>query len=355
MLFIRILLFPFALIYGILMMLRNKLFDLKILPSRKFSLPVISVGNLNVGGTGKTPHVEYLVRLLGDEYNIAIVSRGYKRKTRGYLLAELSHTHKDLGDEPVQYLRKFSRVIVAVDEKRRRGIEKVLKAFPETDIVLLDDAYQHRYVRPDLSILLTDYHQLYVKDYPLPTGNLREFRSGSKRADIIVVTKTPRIFSPLVRRDLSKLISPRRDQKIFYSYVGYDDPIGLEQTGIPVPAQKKFNYIVMFAGIANSYPLQEYLRDLCNELTVIDFGDHHSYTTRDLDKIFKSFDSIISKDKVIFTTEKDAMRLDNQEFSPMLAGRPVFYIPVRVSFHDTNEERFDNYILDYVRKNKGKH
>ena len=353
--FIRILLFPFALLYGILMMVRNKLFDLKILPSKKFSLPVISVGNLSVGGTGKTPHVEYLTRLLGEENNIAIVSRGYKRKTRGYLLAELTHTHKDIGDEPVQYLRKFSRVTVAVDEKRRRGIENVLKTFPETDVVLLDDAYQHRYVRPGLSILLTDYHQLYVKDFPMPTGSLREFRSGSKRADVIVVSKTPRIFSPLVRRDLTAILAPRKDQKIYYSYVGYEEPVALELTGVPVPDRKKFSYIVMFAGIANSYPLQEYLRDFCNELIVIDFGDHHSYTAKDLIKIFESYDSIISKDKVIFTTEKDAMRLDNLEFATMLEGRPVFYIPVNVSFHDTDVERFDNYILDYVKKNKGKH
>ena len=346
---VKIILYPFACLYGGLTHLRNKFFDWHLLCSKRFDLPVISVGNLSAGGSGKTPHVEYLVRLL-DAYHIAIVSRGYRRKTKGYLKARPGHKLDELGDESLQYLNKFPGVTIAVDERRRRGIEKALRDDPEIQVILLDDAFQHRYVKPGLSILLTDYHHLYTKDYLMPTGTLREWRSGAKRADIIVVTKTPKIFSPLIRRELIEAISARKYQKLFFSYVAYDTPVPLKITGITTPAAAKPAYIVMVAGVANSYPMQEYLRDFCGELTVIDFDDHHEYEDQDLDKIFKSFDSIISKDKVIFTTEKDAMRFEKEEFSSRLAGKPIYYLPIRVKFHPSEEIKFDDVILNYVAK-----
>ncbi len=351
--FLKIILFPFACLYGLIMKIRDKLFDFRILRAKSFDLPVISVGNLCFGGTGKTPHVEYLARLLGEKYHVAILSRGYGRKTRGHLIASVNNSDTDLGDESLQYFRKFNNVTVAVNERRKQGIIELLKDRPGTEIILLDDAFQHRWVKPGLSILLTDYHHLFVEDYPLPTGTLREFRSGAKRADMIVVTKTPKIFSPILRRQISRNINPRPDQKIFYSYITYDTPQHLSYTGITNPFPKKMNYILMVAGIANSYPLQEHLRDLCNDLTVIEFPDHHKYTARDLQKITDAYHSMISKDKAIITTEKDAMRLDKPEFASYLENIPFYYIPITIQFHDCDDVRFDKLILAYVEKNAG--
>jgi len=353
MVIVKIILFPIACLYGLIIGLRNKLFDWRILSSRRFDIPIISVGNLSAGGTGKTPHTEYLAGLLKSNYKVAILSRGYRRKTKGFILATKEHTQIDIGDEPMQYLKKFTDVGLAVDSNRRRGIKKLLDERPETEIILLDDAFQHRHVKPGKSILLTDYHHLYVNDYLLPTGMLRERAKGARRADMIVITKTPKVFSPITRRRLVKQINPRKHQRMFFSYVSYNDPVPLKLCQNQKPAAAKYSYIIMVAGVANSYPLQEYLRELCNELIVIDFKDHHQYTTNDLKKIVGEYQSIISKDKVIFTTEKDATRLDNQKFSSFLDMLPVYYVPVRIKFHDCDEVRFDKLILEYVQKNIG--
>jgi tetraacyldisaccharide 4'-kinase len=351
MVIVKIILFPLACLYGLITILRNKLFDWKILPSRIFDIPVIAVGNLSAGGTGKTPHTEYLADLLREKYKIAILSRGYRRKSKGFILVTPEHSQIDIGDEPMQYMKKFPDVVIAVDGNRRRGISKILAAKPDTQIILLDDAFQHRYVKPGKSILLTDYHHLYVDDYLLPTGMLRESARGACRADMIIITKTPRIFSPITRRNLVKEIHPRENQRLFFSYVSYDEPVPLKYCKNQKPAAAKYNYIIMVAGVANSYPFQEYLRSICNELVVMDFHDHHQYTVNDFEKIFREYHSIISKDKVIFTTEKDATRLDNEAFSQYLDELAVYYIPVRVKFHDCDEIRFDKLILDYVQKN----
>jgi tetraacyldisaccharide 4'-kinase len=250
----------------------------------------------------------------------------------------------------MQYLRKFPDITVAVDEKRNRGISQIMSLMPDTQVILLDDAFQHRYVKPGRSILLTDYHHLYTSDYLLPTGMLREKASGSRRADFIVITKTPKIFSPITRRQIVKTLRPKPYQRLFYSYVSYDAPVPFRHSVSSAPAADKYNYIVMFAGVANSYPLQEYLRTLCNELIVIDFTDHHNYTAQDLEKITREYEAIISKDKVIFTTEKDATRLDTEEFAGTLAKFPVYYIPIRINFHNCDEGRFDKLIQEYVQK-----
>jgi tetraacyldisaccharide 4'-kinase len=348
--FIKIILFPFACLFGLVTDIRNKLFDWRIIRSRSYNIPVISVGNLSAGGTGKTPHTEYLVRLLKNEFKIAILSRGYRRKTKGFILASPGNSSIDIGDEPVQYVNKFPDVTVAVDENRNHGIKKILSLKPETQVILLDDAFQHRYVKPGKSILLTDYHHLYVHDYLIPTGMLRERAKGAKRADLIIITKTPKIFSPITRRQIAKDLKPKPHQKLFYSFITYDQPVPLKISGHKNLPAGRYNYIVMVAGVANSYPLQEYLKSICNELLVIDFDDHHSYTPDDLEKITKEFHSIISKDKVIFTTEKDATRLDVEEFSAYLENLPVYYIPMRINFHDCDEVKFDKLILEYVHK-----
>ena len=353
MLFVKIILFPVACLYGFIIDIRNKLFDWKILPSKTYPTPVISIGNLSAGGTGKTPHTEYLVRLLKDKYQVAILSRGYRRKTRGFIMVTPDHTQIEIGDEPMQYLKKFEDVVLAVDENRRRGIEKILEARPDTQVILLDDAFQHRYVKPGKSIILTDYHHLYIHDYLIPTGMLRERTRGAKRADIVIITKTPKVLSPITRRNLVKGLNPKQHQRLMYSFVSYDDPVPLKICTNQAPAASKYSYIIMVAGVANSYPYQEYLRGLCNELIVMDFHDHHRYTSRDLDKILREYQGIISKDKVIFTTEKDATRLDREEFASFMEELPFYYVPIRIKFHNCDEIRFDKLILDYVQKSIG--
>jgi tetraacyldisaccharide 4'-kinase len=253
----------------------------------------------------------------------------------------------------MQYLKKFPDITIAVDESRRRGISRILSEKPETEVILLDDAFQHRYVKPGKSILLTDYHHLYVDDYLIPTGLLRERSTGAKRADIIIVSKTPKVFSPITRRNLVNQIHPLPHQRLFFSYVSYEEPVPFSLSQIRKPAAKKYSYIIMVTGVANSYPLQEYLSGLCNELIVIDFKDHHQYTTKDLDNIYKEYQGVISKDKVIFTTEKDATRLDQEAFGSYLDKLPFYYVPIKVNFHDCDEIRFDKMILDYVQKSIG--
>ncbi len=349
---LRFLLIPFACLYGLIMLVRNKLFDWKILSSHSFAIPVISVGNLSCGGTGKTPMVEYIIRLLQDRYRLATLSRGYKRKTSGFFLASEDSTYEQIGDEPLQYKTKFSQVEVAVHERRSKGIMELSERFPELDVILLDDAFQHRYVKPGLSILLTDFHKLYVNDYPLPAGTLREFRSAARRADIIVVTKTPKVFSPITRRRITSMIRPAIHQQLLFSYVTYEKPVPVCDQ-YTIPPNKRYNTILLFSGIANSYPLQEHLHGMCHELLVMDFMDHHTYTVQDLEKIRRQFDNIFSQNKVIFTTEKDAMRLGKSELYKLICKMPVFYIPIRVRFHKGDNAIFDDQILEYVEKNTG--
>ncbi len=348
---LRIILLPFAGLYGLLMMIRNKFFDWKILPSESFDIPVISVGNLSVGGTGKTPHIEYMIRLLQNDHQIATLSRGYGRSSKGYVLADEFSSFHEIGDESLQYHQKFKNINVAVDEQRRRGIRTLKNSFKDLSCIVLDDAFQHRYVKPGLQILLTDYHQLYVNDYPLPSGNLREFRRGAKRADIIIVTKTSSVFSPFTKKRLKELLKPKKHQKLYFSYISYGKKDAL--TDFKESSNKRKYYsIVLFSGIANSYPIQEYLRQYCSELITIDFPDHHIYTEKNLEKINSTFSNIFSKNKVIFTTEKDAMRLIKTDLFQKIKHLPIYYIPIEVKFHLGGEKGFNKQILDYVKKNR---
>lgn len=349
---LRVILFPFACIYGLIMAFRGKLFDWKILPSESFPISVISVGNLSYGGTGKTPMVEYLIRLMGKDRKVATLSRGYKRNTKGYVLANKKSTFEEIGDEPLQYKTKFKDIEVAVHERRRKGIKKLLKNFPDLDVVLLDDAYQHRYVKPGFSILLTDFHKLFVNDYLIPSGTLREFRSASKRADIIIVTKVPGVLSPITRRRITSLIKPRIHQKLLFSYISYGKPIPIckKNEGL---LKERYNTILLFSGVANSYPLQEHLRNMCHELHVMDFMDHHKYTLNDLEKIKSNFDNMFTRNKIIFTTEKDAMRLDKSVLSEVIKDMPVFYIPIKFEFCNGDSIIFDDQIRENVEKDTG--
>ena len=349
---LRVVLFPFACIYGLIMAIRGKLFDWRILPSEKFPLAVISVGNLSYGGTGKTPMVEYLIRLLQQERKVATLSRGYKRKTRGFVLANENSIFEEIGDEPLQYKTKFDDIEVAVHERRRKGIRKLMNLFPDLDVVLLDDAYQHRYVKPGLSILLTDFHKLFVNDYPLPAGTLREFRCAAKRADIIIVTKIPGVLSPITRRRITSLIKPRIHQQLLFSHISYGKPVPICKKNEDL-LKDRYNTILLFSGVANSYPLQEHLRSMCTDLHVMDFMDHHNYTLQDLEKIRSNFDNMFTRNKVIFTTEKDAMRLDKSLLRDVIKHLPVFYIPIKFKFHNGDNIIFDDQIREYVERDTG--
>ncbi|HZK09289.1 MAG TPA: tetraacyldisaccharide 4'-kinase [Bacteroidales bacterium] len=346
------LLYPFALLYALVLMLRNKAYDWGLLRSKRFDVPVISVGNLSMGGTGKTPHVEYLIELLKDEYQPAVISRGYKRKSRGFVMAAPQSTSMDIGDEPLQISRKFPEIKVAVDGNRVRGIRQMLQKHPSTDVVLLDDAFQHRAVKSGLSILLTDFHNLYAEDYPVPVGTLREFRSGAHRADIIIVTKTGRTLSPITVRRLDELLKPRPHQQLFFSYISYGPLTPLPGSTAELP-EEKVSSVLLFAGIANTYPLKEHVMKISNYQEMIEFSDHHHYTQKDYEKIRKQFEDIFVKNKIIITTEKDAMRIAIPQIPELLADLPVFYIPIEIKIHTEFRKSFNEQIRNYVRTNPG--
>lgn len=348
---LKICAYPLSLLYGCIVLLRNKLFDWRILPSESFNLPVISVGNLITGGTGKTPHIEYLVRLLSSEYRVAILSRGYGRKTRGFLLVADTMNADVVGDEMMQYRRKFPEILLAVSESRREGIKKLLALNPSPEVILLDDAFQHRYVKPGLSLLLTDYSQLYINDFMLPTGKLREFIRGASRANIICVTKSPKVLSPIVSNDINAQLRLKPNQKLCFTYIRYGNfvPLYSEQA---VEMPKKVYAILLFAGIANTYPLEEYLRTKCDELVVIRFNDHHKYTEKDIETVVRRYKDLYTVNKIIVTTEKDAQRLDYDRFKKHLSAIPVFHIPMEIEIHIKYKQEIDNQILNYVRTNK---
>ena len=356
--FLRILAFPLSLLYGIILSVRNKMYDLGIFSSKEFAIPVISVGNLCVGGTGKTPHIEYLIRLLKTEFYIATLSRGYGRKTKGFILADTQSTAAEIGDEPMQFKRKYNNVRVAVDAKRVQGISQMLVAYPSLQTVLLDDAFQHRAVKPGVNILLSDYSKLYPHDFVLPTGTLREFRSGAIRADIIIVTKCPNILLPIERKRLISEIKPMPHQRVYFSYIRYGDIIPLHAAGDqknPFPKEFYFerNYsMLLVTGIANTAPLEYYLKDKVKNLERAKFPDHHVFSDADMESIKKIFNNIAAANKIILTTEKDAMRLKSPEYAEALKDLPVFYMPIEIDFHDKDKEEFNEQIIHYVRANQ---
>jgi len=350
--FWKVLLIPFACMYGFVVRIRHWMFNVNILKSKSFPIPIIGVGNLSLGGTGKTPMVEYLIRLLSDANKLAVLSRGYGRSTKGYVVADQYSGHKDIGDEPMQYHNKFKKNLkVAVSENRHKGIVNLMQDDFNLSVILLDDSFQHRYVKPGLSILLTDFHSLYMEDYLIPAGTLRDVVSQAKRADIIIVTKTYRVLSPITRQRIESILKPKANQSLYFSYLKYG-----KLTSFPgfnkVTISKNINTIVLFCGIANSYPLQEYLRDMCIELLVVDFPDHHAYRQKDLQLIKKTYTDEFTQNKIIITTEKDAMRLIKSEYIRELVDCPLFYVPIEVKLHGDDEQNFSNQIEKYVRENK---
>lgn len=354
--FLRIILYPISICYGLIIHFRNWCFDHKLLYVFHPKIKTIVVGNLSIGGTGKTPHIEYLIRLLGDGYKVATLSRGYGRKTRGFKIATLTDNALTIGDEPSQYFQKFINIIVAVDAKRRRGIKKLIAKFPMLDVILLDDAFQHRSVKAGITIALTDYSQMYYDDKMLPTGNLREFKSGINRADVIIVSKTPSIFSPIERRHLLSKINARPNQHVFFSFIKYfsftqffTKQVFLESNFKEIIA--KDVEVLLFAGIANPSLLEDFVRNNSKSYKIIAFDDHHQFSMSDLSRIITEFESMRSAKKVILTTEKDAVRLLHLNLSSEWNNLPLFFISIAVQMHQADEENFNQLILNYVRTN----
>ena len=344
------LLLPISFLYSIVLFLRHKLYDWNILKSKSYDIPNICVGNLNFGGTGKTPHIEYLTNILSEEYKIAVLSRGYGRNTKGFILANESHTHHDIGDEPLQYFKKFKNIKVAVDENRREGIERLLQDENPPQIILLDDAYQHRKIKPGLNILLTDYYNLYSDSHLFPAGNLRDIKKAAKRAEIIVVTKSPIVITPYYRRDVESKLKLLPHQKIFYSYIEYLDFKPLSKLSYEVDI-KEAKTVLLLCGIANTYSLEDHIKRKYNTTSKIQFNDHHSFTEKDVDTIIEKYNNMIGKNKVIITTEKDAMRLINSSFASKLDDIPVFIVPIKIKFHKEEGTCFNDEILNYVKNN----
>lgn len=347
----KLFLWPFSLLYGLVMLIRNKLFDWKILPSKRFGVAVIGVGNLSTGGTGKTPHTEYLVNMLHKKRNVAVLSRGYKRDTKGFRSVSATSTAAEVGDEPAQVKRKFPGVLVVVHERRKKGIEKIIKDYPEVDTIILDDAFQHRYVQPGLKLLLTDYYKPFFDNHVLPMGNLREFKSGARRADAMIITKTPDVFSPLEKRFFEHRLQPYRKTSIFFSSLKYAPPLPVWPLTIQ-PDKRGFKTIFMLTGIENPDAFQQYLHARCEELRSYRFRDHHQFSSNDLCSVRDDFNACISRSKAVITTEKDAMRLQSGQAKDILQGIPVYYIPIKVVFHKTGKTTFDAFILEYLQKEK---
>ena len=347
----RGLLAPLSWLYAIALHLRHKLYDLGILKSRSFSVPTICIGNLALGGTGKTPHTEYLIKLLKDKAKVAVLSRGYGRKTKGYVLADESTTYEQIGDEPLQYHLKFNDITVAVDENRCEGVEKLMALETPPEVVLLDDAFQHRKIKPGLNILLTEYYNIYKKDMLVPAGKLRDVKSAADRADVIIVTKSPKVLLPYDKRDVINLIDAKPYQKIFFTYIDFQKLKPVNQTAKDTLLQD-MKSVYMFCGIANPYPLEDYMKRMFNTLITNYYSDHYSYNDNDIDTILGGFHSVIGKNKIIVTTEKDLMRLTNSSYLDKFENVPLFTIPIEVKFNDSkDEESFKNIILNYVGKN----
>ena len=352
---IREWLLPLSWLYGLIARLRNFLFDVGVMKSHTFSVPVIAVGNITVGGTGKTPHVEYLIRLLQDKTKVAVLSRGYKRKTRGYLLADDKTTASDIGDEPFQMKQKFPRACVAVCEKRVDGIERLTHDDKRLDVVLLDDAFQHRYVKPGINILLVDYNRPIANDRLLPAGRLREPQSGKDRADIVIVTKCPNELKPMDYRVITKVMDLYPYQQLFFTTLRYE-PLRPVFPDVAAPLSEdrqslKGYAILMLTGIASPRQMQEYLQQQTGEKPVaLTFPDHHFFKKKDIDSINRAFEAL-SSPRIITTTEKDAVRLSMLDGLSDDVRRHLYALPIRVEFMLDQKDLFNENIIGYVRKN----
>lgn len=340
----RILLFPFAVVYGGILHIRNKLFDRGTIKSTRFNLPIINVGNLSVGGTGKSPMVEYLLESLKPMYKLGTISRGYKRRTKGYLLADSDSTSLELGDEPMQFFLKHPDVAVAVGEERIVAVPQLLYDRPETQVIVLDDAFQHRAITAGFSILLTAWNDLYTRDYYLPTGNLRDNPYSAERADCIVVTKCPQSLSSKQAEELINELNPSAHQPVFFTSIHYGQPYHI-LSGTKKNISRETE-VLLVCGIANPESLTTFLEQQAATYEAMFFSDHHIYTIDDLKAIRAKFNDLESPDKIILTTEKDAVRL--VKFKKELPALPIFVQPITTTFLFEKEPAFRSLIVTFI-------
>ncbi|OBX22721.1 tetraacyldisaccharide 4'-kinase [Bizionia algoritergicola] len=330
---LRKILFPIVPIYYVVTWMRNWFYDLGVFKSKSYNLPVICVGNLSTGGTGKSPMIELLIRVLKDSYQVATLSRGYKRETQGFRLADNSDTAKTLGDEPFQFFSKFyNDVQIAVDSNRQRGIENLISLPKKPDVILLDDAFQHRKVAAGFNILLTTYHDLYADDWVLPTGNLREPKQGAKRAQLIVVTKCPNDISDSEKEQIILKLKPEANQNVFFSSIDYSEVVFSEDTSRDLLSLENFTLVT---GIANASPLVLHLKNNGLQFEHLNFPDHHAFTDADISRL--------GQQKLLLTTEKDFMRLKGFEN----LREKLFYLPIKAVVHE--HEVFKQHVLNYVK------
>lgn len=343
----KILLAPFSLLYGFGVSLRDFFYRNGLLKGIRFNLPVISVGNLSVGGAGKTPHIEYLVRLLKDYLEIATLSRGYKRKTKGFLMVRSNFTVEQAGDEPLQFKRKFPEMTVTVCESRSFGIPEIVKRKPNTQVILLDDAFQHRSVDPGLNILLTEFGNPFTRDVLLPSGRLREWRSAYKRADTIIVSKCPIDITEEEKEAMIKEINPLSNQDIYFSYYNYLPPYYLLNADYSTQLKEDWDVLLVCA-IAKTDYLVGYLETMVKSVQLMEYEDHHYFSKNDVAYLQKTFAAMPSQKKLILTTEKDAMRLEPHRPFFTTHQLPIFVLPVDVQFHFNEGEKFNKKIKEFL-------
>lgn len=349
--YLRLALIPFSLIYGLIIIIRNKCYDRGIFKTTQFDLPVICVGNLAVGGSGKTPVTEYLVRLLAD-YKIAILSRGYGRETRGFILADDQATAASIGDEPLQYFQKFAGITVAVCEDRLTGIDILKK---DHDLIILDDAFQHRKVQAGYQILLFEFDKIMGWQWLLPAGNLREPLSGYKRAHRILITKCPAVIKESDRAFIEGKFSGFSPDRIAYSRIQYHDLQAVFPQALTAPAllATQSTSVFLLTGIANTKPLLKYLRSKYREVLEHQYPDHHKFSRSELHLLVRAFQEHPSSEKLIITTEKDAQRLLDESIKDLLVNLPVFFLPIKVEIQEQDQTTFNKEIQQYVSGTAG--
>lgn len=347
----RYLLFPIAWIYGAVAAVRRALYRSGFCASYKSEIPTIGVGNLSVGGTGKTPHVEYLIRLLSEKYAMATLSRGYRRKTQGFVLAnELAGTTLSvdgIGDEPLQFYTKFPQIKVAVAEKRKIGLQQLQKRFPELQCVVLDDCYQHLQVSPKCRILLTEYSQPYCDDFPVPMGRLREFKSAARWTDLVIVTKSPAELKIDQKEVWRKRLNLQEHQHLFFTTMKY----GEWQPLTPIAREKQLDFtteVVLLTAIAHPEPLCDYLKSKYKIIKHFQYPDHHYFSKSEIENIHNQYFIDKSKNRVLLTTEKDSMRLLYHEVGKCVNQMPLFSISIEVEFLFDEKEKFDQIIISYL-------
>jgi len=341
----RYLLFPLSFIYGSITSMRNLLFDHGIFKAKSHPIPIICIGNLSLGGTGKTPHTQYLLDLLKNNYKVAVLSRGYGRKTSNLQLVEINSNAFEIGDEPLQLKQNNPECLVVVEKNRNKGTQHILKHFPKIDVILLDDGYQHRWIKAGLNILITPFSSPYYKDYLMPVGELRESKKGVTRANAVIFSKTPENTNPTLKKGMLERLHLFSHQKAYFSIIEYHK-FKCINNNTELEEKKPYN-ITLVSGIANANPLIKYLKEKGHSINHLKYSDHHNYSSNDINTILAKYNTEKSTKKLILTTEKDATKL--KQFLPHFKDVNFYYIPIEIKIEQS--EKFKKQILDYVAKN----